>query len=142
MSDSPSPTPRKLTPKQELFIIEYAKDFNATQAAIRAGYTGKCINRTASQLLARTRYLVEERQQQQQEQERHRQLALRAAGGVPEPDKPPVSAIATLEQSLRLVTALAFGDPRKLFDAAGNPKNPDQLTRRQALMLTGFDVEE
>lgn len=28
----------KLTPKQELFISEYMKDLNATQAAIRAGY--------------------------------------------------------------------------------------------------------
>lgn len=28
----------KLTPKQELFITEYMKDLNATQAAIRAGY--------------------------------------------------------------------------------------------------------
>jgi phage terminase small subunit len=31
----------KLKPKQELFAIEYLKDFNATQAAIRAGYSTK-----------------------------------------------------------------------------------------------------
>lgn len=129
---------RKLTPKQELFIIEYAKDFNATQAALRAGYTGACINRTASQLLAKTRHLIDSRQKQHPE----RRLSLEAAGGVPEPEKPPISPIATLEQSLRLVTALAFGDPRKLFDEAGNPKTPSQLTRRQALMLQGFEIEE
>jgi len=29
----------KLTPKQELFCIEYMIDLNATQAAIRAGYS-------------------------------------------------------------------------------------------------------
>ena len=29
----------KLTPKQELFVLEYTKDFNATQASIRAGYS-------------------------------------------------------------------------------------------------------
>ena len=28
-----------LTPKQKLFISEYLVDFNATQAAIRAGYS-------------------------------------------------------------------------------------------------------
>ena len=28
-----------MTTKQELFIVEYLKDFNATQAAIRAGYS-------------------------------------------------------------------------------------------------------
>lgn len=32
-------TPPKLTPKQAMFCIEYLKDLNATQAAIRAGYS-------------------------------------------------------------------------------------------------------
>lgn len=32
---------KTLTPKQQLFIIEYLKDFNATQAAVRAGYSKK-----------------------------------------------------------------------------------------------------
>lgn len=31
----------KLTDKQHMFVLEYVKDFNATQAAIRAGYSGK-----------------------------------------------------------------------------------------------------
>ena len=31
----------KLTTKQQLFCIEYIKDFNATQAAIRSGYSEK-----------------------------------------------------------------------------------------------------
>jgi len=36
------PKPKKgLTPKQELFIEEYLVDLNATQAAIRAGYSKK-----------------------------------------------------------------------------------------------------
>jgi phage terminase small subunit len=30
---------KKLTPKQEIFVAEYLKDLNATQAAIRAGYS-------------------------------------------------------------------------------------------------------
>jgi len=33
--------PRHLTSKQKFFAIEYLKDFNATQAAIRAGYSKK-----------------------------------------------------------------------------------------------------
>ena len=32
---------RKLTEKQNQFILEYMKDLNATQAAIRAGYSKK-----------------------------------------------------------------------------------------------------
>jgi len=36
MSEKKEP---KLTPKQEMFCLEYLKDLNATQAAIRAGYS-------------------------------------------------------------------------------------------------------
>lgn len=41
-----------LTPKQELFCLEYLKDFNCTQAAIRAGYSPKTANQQGSRLLA------------------------------------------------------------------------------------------
>ncbi len=37
-----------LTDKQELFCREYLINVNATQAAIRAGYSVKTANRTAS----------------------------------------------------------------------------------------------
>ncbi|GEK48441.1 terminase [Bisbaumannia pacifica] len=42
---------RKLTPKQERFVEEYLVDLNATQAAIRAGYSEKRASETAYQLL-------------------------------------------------------------------------------------------
>ena len=38
---------QKIKPKQRLFCIEYLKDFNATQAAIRAGYSEKAAAETA-----------------------------------------------------------------------------------------------
>ena len=41
-----------LTPKQEAFVNEYLIDLNATQAAIRAGYSKKTANRIASRLLS------------------------------------------------------------------------------------------
>lgn len=41
-----------LTARQKLFVEEYAKDRNATQACIRAGYSKKGANVTGSQLLA------------------------------------------------------------------------------------------
>lgn len=43
----------KLTPKQEHFCEEYLIDLNATQAAIRAGYSEKTANRIASELLSK-----------------------------------------------------------------------------------------
>ncbi|WCK55419.1 terminase small subunit [Aneurinibacillus sp. Ricciae_BoGa-3] len=42
-----------LPPKQQLFVHEYLVDFNATQAAIRAGYTANSARITASKLLAK-----------------------------------------------------------------------------------------
>jgi len=43
----------KLTDKQQRFIEEYLVDLNATQAAIRAGYSPKTAKSFASQLLTR-----------------------------------------------------------------------------------------
>jgi phage terminase small subunit len=43
-----------LTPKQELFVREYLVDLNATQAAIRAGYSEKNASRIAAELLGKT----------------------------------------------------------------------------------------
>lgn len=43
-----------LTPKQSRFVDEYLIDLNATQAAIRAGYSEKNASRIASELLDKT----------------------------------------------------------------------------------------
>lgn len=45
---------RKLTPKQRRFVAEYLLDLNATQAAIRAGYSEKTASRIGSELLGKT----------------------------------------------------------------------------------------
>lgn len=42
----------KLTPKQQRFVEEYLVDLNATQAAIRAGYSAKTANEQGARLLA------------------------------------------------------------------------------------------
>lgn len=41
-----------MTPKQQRFVEEYLVDLNATQAAIRAGYSKKTANEQAARLLA------------------------------------------------------------------------------------------
>lgn len=41
----------KLSPKQEKFCLEYLKDLNGSQAAIRAGYSEKASRAIASELL-------------------------------------------------------------------------------------------
>lgn len=44
---------KKLTDKQERFCIEYMTDFNATQAAIRAGYSEKTAQMISSENLSK-----------------------------------------------------------------------------------------
>lgn len=53
---------KKLTEKQKRFCEEYLIDLNATQAAIRAGYSSKTASRIAIELLNKThvsKYLTE-----------------------------------------------------------------------------------
>ena len=46
-----------LTPKQERFVEEYLVDLNATQAAVRAGYSAKTAEQQGHQLLKKTSVL-------------------------------------------------------------------------------------
>lgn len=45
----------KLTEKQQRFVEEYLIDLNATQSAIRAGYSAKNADKIGSELLGKTR---------------------------------------------------------------------------------------
>ena len=45
---------KKLTAMQRLFVAEYLVDLNATQAAIRAGYSKKSAYRIGADLLHKT----------------------------------------------------------------------------------------
>ena len=47
-----------LTPKQQRFVEEYLIDLNATQAAIRAGYSEKTADSIGLQLLRKTQVLT------------------------------------------------------------------------------------
>lgn len=47
----------KLTDQQERFCIEYLKDLNGTQAAIRAGYSKKTANEQAPRLMSNKKIL-------------------------------------------------------------------------------------
>lgn len=58
-------TKRKLTDKQAAFVREYMKDSNATQAAIRAGYSEKTADTIAVQLLRKTHVAEEIRKRKE-----------------------------------------------------------------------------
>lgn len=50
-SRSGAKSPNGLTAMQDLFVLEFLKDFNATQAAIRAGYSAKTARFQGARLL-------------------------------------------------------------------------------------------
>lgn len=52
--DTESSESPELTDKQRLFVSEYLIDLNATQAAIRAGYSAKTANKIGPELLGKT----------------------------------------------------------------------------------------
>lgn len=108
-----------LTPKQTRFVAEYLIDLNATQAAIRAGYSAKTANEQGARLLANVSVasIVAEKTQVQLE-------------------KAELTA-QMVKDRLRL---LGFQDIRKLFDEAGNLKPLHQLDDDAAAMVAGVEV--
>ncbi|NCB17068.1 MAG: terminase small subunit, partial [Synergistales bacterium] len=59
-----------LTPKQAAFVREYLIDKNATQAAIRAGYSPRTADRIGPELLGKTRVEAEVNRNLIKQQER------------------------------------------------------------------------
>ena len=106
--------------KRKAFAVEYLKDFNATQAAIRAGYSANGAEATGYQLL------------------RNPQIAAviddlcHAAEA---------ATLITKERILREYARLAFFDPSQLYDDGGNLKPINALDKDTAAALTGMDIE-
>lgn len=108
-----------LTPKQRRFVSEYLKDLNATQAAIRAGFSAKTAKQAGSRLLTNVDIASEISEGQARQ--------LKAAD---------LSATRTLEEIRRL----AFADLRKLFDEQGNLKPIHLLDDEAAASIASIEV--
>lgn len=108
-----------MTPKQERFVAEYLKDLNATQAAIRCGYSEKTAKQQGSRLL--TNADVAEAV---------------AAGKAKQLDAAELTAVRVLEEMRRL----AMVDLRSFFDEAGNLRPIHELTAEQGAALASFEV--
>ena len=110
-----------LTVKQERFVEEYLVDLNATQAAIRAGYSSK------------TAYAIGQQNMKKLEIQTAIQEAM---------DKRSKRVEVTQDRVLLEYARLAFFDPRKLFMENGKPKDINQLDDDTAAALVGLDVLE
>jgi phage terminase small subunit len=110
-----------LTPKQERFVQEYLIDLNATQAAIRAGYSAKTANEQGSRLLTNVsvRSAIEAAQQKRADRTE-----------------------ITQDRVLQELARIAFFDLRKLYREDGSLKAMHELDDDAAAVLAGVDVVE
>ena len=111
----------KLTAKQNQFVAEYLIDLNATQAAIRAGYSKKTAEWQGPQLLGKT-HVAEAVA-----------LAVQARSG---------RTNITADRVLLEIARLAFFDPRQLLNPDGSPKPINELDDGTAAALAGLDITE
>lgn len=110
---------KELSPKQQRFCDEYIIDLNATQAAIRAGYSVKTAQEQASRLLSNVMV---------QAQIDQLKKARAQATGI------------TAERVLQEIAKLAFFDPRKLLNEDGTPKKINELDDETAMAVAGIDI--
>lgn len=110
-----------MNPKRLRFVQEYLIDLNATQAAIRAGYSARSAEVTGSRLLGDAKVAAEIAKRNQKRIE-----------------KLDLSAERVLGELMRL----AFFDPRKFWNEDGSLKKITELDDDTARALQGFEVEK
>lgn len=111
----------KLNEKHKLFCREYLKDHNATQAAIRAGYSAKTAEAQSSRLL--------------------RNVNIKTfINAVQEKDANKLDI--SRERVLKELAAIAFSDIRKYYDENGELVNVKELEEDAAAGLAGVEVDE
>lgn len=111
----------QLTPKQSLFVHEYVKDWNGTQAAIRAGYSAKTAEQQASRLLSNVKIssVVDKMR-----------LDLQNA------------IVVSKERVLLEFARIAFADIRKAYNEEGGLKNIHDIDDDTAAAITAIESEE
>lgn len=110
-----------LNDKQRRFVAEYLVDLNATQAAIRAGYSVKTARSVGNENL--TKPDISSAVQE----------AMKARSQRTE---------ITQDRVLQELARIAFFDPRRLLNPDGSPKPINELDDDTAAALAGLDVTE
>jgi len=110
-----------MTPKQKRFCEEYLIDLNATQSAIRAGYSKKTADRIGTELLGKTcvsSYLSELIKAQQERTE------------------------VTADMVIKELAKTAFSDIRKLYRADGSLLSIQELDIDTAASISSFKLKK
>jgi phage terminase small subunit len=116
MKDSKIYNMKELTPKQAAFVREYLIDLNASQAALRAGYSPKTADQQGNQLLKKT--IIRERLQKAM-------------------DKRAAIVDLTAADVLRDINAVKADAMRKTYDKDGNEVMANHTAALKALELQG-----
>src|SRR4051812_42447033 len=110
-----------LTPKQTAFVREYLVDLNATQAAVRAGYSRKTAEKIGSENLRKPEVAK----------------ALQAAM-----DKRAERVELTADLVLRELLSHALFDPATLYDADGRMKKLAEIPLAARRSITALETDE
>lgn len=111
----------ELNDKQKRFCEEYLIDLNATQAAIRAGYSKSSAKEIASENLTKPNI---------QQYLSNRQKELQEATGI------------TQKRVLEEYAKIAFADIRDVYNEDGSLKNISELSDEAAAALAGIETDE
>lgn len=110
-----------ITPKQERFCREYIIDLNATQAAIRAGYSARTAQEQSARLLSKA--IISEFIRKLQEKKNH-------------------SLNITAERVTRELARIAFSDVGSLFEEDGSLKPLSAIPPSARRAIASLEVEE
>lgn len=110
-----------LTNKQRRFVDEYLVDLNATQAAIRAGYSSNRADAMGHENLRKPEIAAALNDAMEARQKRTH---------------------ITQDRVLQELARIAFFDIRKLYNDDGSMKKPSELDDDAAAVLAGVDVVE
>lgn len=110
----------KMTERQKRFCDEYLIDLNATQAAIRAGYTAKYANTNAPKLLQNTavaEYIAQRKADRVHRTEITQDMVLRELANIAFSNAADYAAVVERDVELPQEN----GTVMKVYDADGNP---------------------
>lgn len=108
-----------LNARQQAFVAEYCVDLNATQAAIRAGYSERTAYSQGQRLLKHVEVAAAIREAQEKREERTQ---------------------VSQDQVVFELARIAFGDVRALFDEEGRLRRPHELTAEVAAAISSIEV--
>lgn len=110
-----------LNPKQAAFVEEYLKDLNATQAAIRAGYSARTAEAQGSRLLSHVKVAE----------------AVQAAK-----DARSKRTEITADRVLQELAKIGFADVRRIFAPGGSLLSPTDMDDDTAAAVQSVEVVE